>query len=152
MRCSRAVLCPFPLNQMSLYYAPRHSRLSVRPRARDSVFPGGSEWHCADSESPFSPDLLGSVLAMEDCCEEVRQKKNSQPFVFFMTLMNPSQAYEAQQILRDGTVDLRRMTQVLDNQRVWNRAIGSRPFMTQDYPRRCFCWWMRVRWRSTRPT
>ena len=44
-----------------------------------------------------------------------------------MTLINPSQAYEAQQILRDGTVDLRRMTQVLDNQRVWNRAIGSRP-------------------------
>jgi len=35
---------------------------------------------------------------MEDCCEE---------------------AYEAQQILRDGTADLRRMTQVLDNQRVF---------------------------------
>jgi hypothetical protein len=56
---------------MSSYYAPRQSRLSVRPRARDSIFPGGSEWHCTDPQSPFSPDLLESVLAMEDCCEEV---------------------------------------------------------------------------------
>ncbi|KAI0307075.1 Spc19-domain-containing protein [Multifurca ochricompacta] len=80
------------------YYAPRQSRLSVRPRARDTLFPGGSEWHRADSQSSFSPDLLESVLAMEDCCEE---------------------AYEAQQILRNGTFDLPRMTRVLDNQRVF---------------------------------
>ncbi|KAI0303995.1 Spc19-domain-containing protein [Russula brevipes] len=81
------------------YHPQRQSRTSVRPTtARDSIFPGGSEWHCADSQSPFSPDLLESVLSMEDCCEE---------------------AYEAQQILRKGTFDLPRMTRVLDNQRVF---------------------------------
>ncbi|KAI0005104.1 hypothetical protein BJV74DRAFT_325657 [Russula compacta] len=80
------------------YYAPRQSRLSVRPRARDSIFPGGSEWHCMDPQSSFSPDLLETVLAMEDCCEE---------------------AYEAQHILRNGTFDLLRMTRVLDNQQVF---------------------------------
>ncbi|KAF8484672.1 Spc19-domain-containing protein [Russula ochroleuca] len=81
------------------YYAPRQSRLSVRPRARDSIFAGGgSEWHGTDPESSFSPDLLESVLAMEDCCEE---------------------AHEAQQILRNGTFDLPRMTRVLGNQRVF---------------------------------
>ncbi|KAI0254800.1 Spc19-domain-containing protein [Lactifluus subvellereus] len=80
------------------YYAPRQSRLSVRPRTRESFFPGGSEWHCADPQSSFSRDLLESVLAMEDCCEE---------------------AHEAQQILRNGTFDLPRMARVLDNQRVF---------------------------------
>ncbi|KAN0126755.1 Spc19 domain containing protein [Russula decolorans] len=80
------------------YHAPRQSRLSVRPRARDSIFPGGSELHCADPQSSFSPDLLESVLAMEDCCEE---------------------AYEAQHILRNGTFELPRMTRVLDNQRIF---------------------------------
>ena len=63
---------------------------------------------------------------MEDCCEEVRRNKKNNHFIFH-DVDEPSQAYEAQQILRDGTVDLRRMMQVLDNQRVWNRAIGSQP-------------------------
>ncbi|KAH9977688.1 hypothetical protein BGW80DRAFT_1435431 [Lactifluus volemus] len=71
------------------YNAPRQSRLSVRPRARESLFPGGSEWHCADPQSSFSPDLLESVLALEDCCEEERH------------------------------FDLPRMTRVLNNQRVF---------------------------------
>jgi len=70
---------------------------------------------------------------MEDCCEEVRRTPPLKPFNFFHNVNKSSQAYEAQQILREGTVDLRRMTRVLDNQRVWNRAIGSQPFMTQDY-------------------
>ncbi|KAI9513302.1 Spc19-domain-containing protein [Russula earlei] len=80
------------------YYAPRQSRLSVRPRPRESIFPSGAEWHRTDPQSSFSPDLLESVQAMEDCCEE---------------------AYEAQQILRDGTFDLPRISRVLDNQRVF---------------------------------
>ncbi|KAH9965837.1 Spc19-domain-containing protein [Russula dissimulans] len=80
------------------YYAPRQSRLSARPRVRDSIFPGGSEWHQTDPRSSFSPDLLESVLAMEDCCEE---------------------AHEAQEILRNGTFDLPRLTTVLNNQRVF---------------------------------
>lgn len=50
------------------------------------------------SQPSFSPDLLESVRAMEDCCEE---------------------AHEAQQILRNGTFDLPRMAHVLDNQRVF---------------------------------
>ena len=67
---------------------------------------------------------------MEDCCEEVRTKNSANFGVILFSLKNviqPSQAYEAQQILREGTADLRRMTQVLHNQRVWNRTIGSRP-------------------------
>ncbi|KAN0132601.1 Spc19 domain containing protein [Lactarius tabidus] len=83
---------------MSYYYTPRKSRLSSRPRARESIFPGGSELHREGSQPSFSPDLLESVRAMEDCCEE---------------------AHEAQQLLRNGTRDLPRMAHVLDNQRVF---------------------------------
>ncbi|KAF8272087.1 Spc19-domain-containing protein [Lactarius quietus] len=83
---------------MSYYYTPRQSRLSSRTRARESIFPGGSELHREGSQPSFSPDLLESVRAMEDCCEE---------------------AHEAQQLLRNGTRDLPRMAHVLDNQRVF---------------------------------
>ncbi|TFY74873.1 hypothetical protein EWM64_g9139, partial [Hericium alpestre] len=51
-----------------------------------------------DVQTVFSPNLRECVLAMEDCCEE---------------------AYEAQQLLRNGTFDLPRMTRILDSQRVF---------------------------------
>ncbi|KAI0068607.1 hypothetical protein BV25DRAFT_1866585 [Artomyces pyxidatus] len=77
---------------------PRRSRLSVHPRHRESIFAGGPEQYRGDAQVVFSPNLRESVLAMEDCCEE---------------------AYEAQQLLRNGTFDLPRMAKVLDNQRVF---------------------------------
>ncbi|KAA1466527.1 hypothetical protein DENSPDRAFT_831384 [Dentipellis sp. KUC8613] len=78
---------------------PRVSRLSVRPRPRDSIFPGGAElYRSGDAPAVCSPNLRECVLAMEDCCEE---------------------AYEAQQLLRNGTFDLPRMAKILDNERVF---------------------------------
>ncbi|TFY66635.1 hypothetical protein EVG20_g4453 [Dentipellis fragilis] len=51
---------------------PRVSRLSVRPRPRDSIFPGGAElYRSGDAPAVCSPNLRECVLAMEDCCEEV---------------------------------------------------------------------------------
>lgn len=46
-------------------------------------------------------------------------------------IYKPSQAYEAQHILRNGTFDLPRMTHVLDNQRVWGTSAAVCPFFTQ---------------------
>ncbi|KIM76427.1 hypothetical protein PILCRDRAFT_826434 [Piloderma croceum F 1598] len=74
------------------------SRLSTLPRGRDSVFAGGSEQYRGDTNAVCPPNLRECVLAMEDCCEE---------------------AHEAQQLLRNGTFDLPRITKVLDSQRVF---------------------------------
>ncbi|KAH8988477.1 hypothetical protein EDB92DRAFT_2009894 [Lactarius akahatsu] len=106
---------------MSYYYTPRKSRLSARPRARESIFPGGSELHREGSQPSFSPDLLESVRAMEDCCEEASKEIGSTiiippPWTYLPLLL---QAHEAQQLLRNGTFDLPRMAHVLDNQRVF---------------------------------
>ncbi|KAH9948789.1 Spc19-domain-containing protein [Amylocystis lapponica] len=79
----------------------RVSRLSVRPgkyRPRDSVFVGNAETYRGDTQAVCSPFLRECVLAMEDCCDE---------------------AYEAQEIIRQGTYDLPRMTKVLENERVF---------------------------------
>ncbi|ETW84087.1 hypothetical protein HETIRDRAFT_47371 [Heterobasidion irregulare TC 32-1] len=78
----------------------RQSRLSVHPRIgpRDSIFAGSSDLYRSDTHTVFSPNLRECVLAMEDCCDE---------------------AYEAQQLLRNGTFDLPRMTTILENQRVF---------------------------------
>ncbi|KAI9459525.1 Spc19-domain-containing protein [Boletus coccyginus] len=73
-------------------------RLSALPRPRDSVFAGSHEFHRGDANAVCPPNLRECVLAMEDCCEE---------------------AYEAQQLLRNGTFDLPRMTKVLANQKVF---------------------------------
>jgi hypothetical protein len=45
----------------------------------------------------------------------------------------PSQAYEAQHILRNGTFDLPRITHVLDNQRVWEPQPQSVLFLLKDF-------------------
>lgn len=54
-------------------------------------------------------------MAMEDCCEEVRTR-------FLCRLRCPHlkayKAYEAQELLRNGTRDLPRMKKILENQRV----------------------------------
>ncbi|KAI0053669.1 hypothetical protein FA95DRAFT_1530565 [Auriscalpium vulgare] len=77
----------------------RLSRLSVHPRPpRESIFGGGSEFLRGDNHAVFSPNLRESVLAMEDCCEE---------------------AYEAQQLLRNGTYDMPRMARILENQKIF---------------------------------
>ncbi|KAL4076360.1 Spc19-domain-containing protein [Scleroderma yunnanense] len=74
------------------------SRLSTLPRPRDSVFAGGVDLYRSDANAVCPPNLRECVLAMEDCCEE---------------------AYEAQQLLRNGTFDLPRMQKVLESQRVF---------------------------------
>ncbi|TFK43892.1 Spc19-domain-containing protein [Crucibulum laeve] len=75
------------------------SRLSrANIRARESVFTGGPELYRGDIQAVCPPNLEECVLAMEDCCEE---------------------AYEAQQLLRNGTKDLPRMTKVLASERVF---------------------------------
>ncbi|KZT05555.1 uncharacterized protein LAESUDRAFT_625224, partial [Laetiporus sulphureus 93-53] len=76
------------------------SRLSVHPkyRPRESVFAGNPEQYRSDTNAVCSPFLRDCVLAMEDCCEE---------------------AHAAQEIIRQGTQDLPRMTKVLENERVF---------------------------------
>ncbi|KAG6820686.1 hypothetical protein H0H93_013204 [Arthromyces matolae] len=75
------------------------SRLSrANLKARESVFAGGPELYRGDIQAICPPNLEECVMAMEDCCEE---------------------AYEAQQLLRNGTFDLPRMTKILDSQRVF---------------------------------
>ncbi|KAJ3556798.1 hypothetical protein NM688_g1822 [Phlebia brevispora] len=80
--------------------ATRMSRLSVYPRyaPRESVWAGSAELHKSDSNAVCSPFLRECVMAMEDCCDE---------------------AYEAQNILRQGTQDLPRITKVLTSERVF---------------------------------
>ncbi|KZP07327.1 hypothetical protein FIBSPDRAFT_804065, partial [Athelia psychrophila] len=74
------------------------SRLSTMPRPRDSIFVGGAEQYRGDVNAMCPPNLRECVMAMEDCCEE---------------------AHEAQQLLRNGTFDLPRMTKVLSSQKVF---------------------------------
>ncbi|OAX43362.1 hypothetical protein K503DRAFT_789562 [Rhizopogon vinicolor AM-OR11-026] len=74
------------------------SRLSMLPRPRESVFASGIDPYRGDANAVCPPNLRECVLAMEDCCEE---------------------AHEAQQLLRNGTFDLPRMSKVLENQRVF---------------------------------
>ncbi|KAF8547497.1 hypothetical protein OG21DRAFT_1424710 [Imleria badia] len=73
-------------------------RLSALPRPRESVFAGSHDLYRGDANVVCPPNLRECVLAMEDCCEE---------------------AYEAQQLLRNGTFDLPRMSRVLENQKVF---------------------------------
>ncbi|KIJ20516.1 hypothetical protein PAXINDRAFT_67184 [Paxillus involutus ATCC 200175] len=74
------------------------SRLSTLPRPRESVFSGGHDLYRGDANAVCPPNLCECVLAMEDCCEE---------------------AHEAQQLLRNGTFDLPRMSKVLESQKVF---------------------------------
>ncbi|KAI0960155.1 hypothetical protein AcW1_004753 [Taiwanofungus camphoratus] len=78
----------------------RVSRLSVHPKSgpRESVFTGTADFYRGDTHAVCSPYLRECVLAMEDCCDE---------------------AHEAQEIIRQGTYDLPRMTKVLENERVF---------------------------------
>ncbi|KAL6309773.1 Spc19-domain-containing protein [Sparassis latifolia] len=78
----------------------RVSRLSVHPRLgpRESVFAGNADLYRGDTQAVCSPYLRDCVLAMEDCCEE---------------------AHDAQEIIRQGTYDLPRITRVLENERVF---------------------------------
>ena len=48
------------------------SWLLTLPRGRDSVFSAGSEQYRGDTNAVCPPNLRECVLAMEDCCEEVR--------------------------------------------------------------------------------
>ncbi|KAI6152405.1 hypothetical protein BKA82DRAFT_993378 [Pisolithus tinctorius] len=73
------------------------SRSSTLPRPRESVFAGGLDFR-SDANAVCPPNVRECVSAMEDCCEE---------------------AFEAQQLLRNGTFDLPRMNEVLESQRVF---------------------------------
>lgn len=68
-----------------------------------------------------------------------RRKKGGNLFYFINF-----QAYEAQHILRNGTFELPRMTQVLDNQRVREQITHSAPFLLLkiffSFLSRYFCW------------
>ncbi|KAF9450154.1 hypothetical protein P691DRAFT_758422 [Macrolepiota fuliginosa MF-IS2] len=75
------------------------SRLSrANLKARESIFSSGPNIYRNEALTLCPPDLEECVAAMEDCCEE---------------------AYEAQQLLRNGTRDLPRMTKILDRERVF---------------------------------
>lgn len=88
-------------------------RLSALPRPRESVFTGSHEFYRGDANAVCPPNLRECVLAMEDCCEEVT------PISWSIGVgPHDKQAYEAQQLLRNGTFDLPRMTKVLQNQKV----------------------------------
>ncbi|KAI0722374.1 Spc19-domain-containing protein [Cerioporus squamosus] len=79
----------------------RMSRLSVHPRLgpRDSIFPGNPDlYRTVDTNATCSPYLRECVMAMEDCCDE---------------------AHEAQEIIRQGTYDLPRISNVLKSERVF---------------------------------
>lgn len=64
--------------------------------ARESMFPGGSYGH-RSTVTPCSSSLLDCVGHMADVCSET---------------------HDTQQLLRNGTFDLKRMGRVLDSQRV----------------------------------
>ncbi|KII94616.1 hypothetical protein PLICRDRAFT_97607 [Plicaturopsis crispa FD-325 SS-3] len=74
-------------------------RQSIRPsKHRESVFTGSSELYRGEALATCPPNLLECVYAMEDCCEE---------------------AHEAQELLRNGTFDLPRMSKILESQKVF---------------------------------
>ncbi|KAI6127384.1 Spc19-domain-containing protein [Pisolithus croceorrhizus] len=73
------------------------SRSSTLPRPRESVFSCGQDFR-NDASAVCPPNVRECVSTMEDSCEE---------------------AYEAQQLLRNGTFDLPRMNKVLESQRVF---------------------------------
>ena len=52
----------------------RVSRLSMHPKyaPRESVFAGSAEIYRGDNNAVCSPFLRECVMAMEDCCDEVR--------------------------------------------------------------------------------
>jgi DASH complex subunit SPC19 len=52
---------------------PHRSRLSHH-KGRESIFTSGADNYREDGTRVFSPSLRECVLAMEDCCEEVRKK------------------------------------------------------------------------------
>ena len=89
------------------------SRLSTLPKSRQSIFQSGSEQYTSDVNAICPPNLRECVIAMEDCCEEVRSRESLN-----IPLIDLIQAHEAQQLLRNGTFDLPRMTKVLESQRV----------------------------------
>ncbi|KAI0700636.1 Spc19-domain-containing protein [Cytidiella melzeri] len=78
----------------------RLSRVSLHPKyaPRQSVFAGAADFYQGDNAAVCSPFLRECVLAMEDCCDE---------------------AHETQEILRQGTYDLPRMTKVLSSKRAF---------------------------------
>ena len=92
------------------------SRLSrANLQARDSVFNTRPEVFRGDIQAICPPNLIDCVMALEDCCQEVCR----QPFVHFVCLMRAClQAYEAEELLRTGTLDYPRMTKVLKSERV----------------------------------
>lgn len=67
-------------------------------RPRDSVFNGGSDTYRADSRVVCSQDLLDCVRTLDDICIET---------------------YDSQQLLRNGTFDLPRMSNILCSQRIF---------------------------------
>ncbi|KAH8118417.1 Spc19-domain-containing protein [Phellopilus nigrolimitatus] len=71
------------------------SHLSRVPR--ESIFTGGSHLR-ADSSASCSPSVFDCVNNLSDVCAET---------------------HDAQQLLRNGTFDLPRMSRVLDSQRVF---------------------------------
>lgn len=51
------------------------SRLSrIALKGRESVFAGGPEQYLGDTYAMCPPSLEECVMAMEDCCEEVRRQ------------------------------------------------------------------------------
>lgn len=64
---------------------------------RQSLFPSASQTHKTEDHVPCSPNLLECVQNLADVCAET---------------------HDAQNVLRNGTYDLKRMSRVLENQRV----------------------------------
>ncbi|KAJ7188595.1 Spc19-domain-containing protein [Mycena filopes] len=80
------------------------SRLSrANFKGRESVFAGGADLYRGDIQAICPPSLEDCVAIMEDCCER---------------------ACDAQTLLRTGTSDLRRMSHVIQSQRVF-LLVGS---------------------------
>ncbi|KAI0776157.1 Spc19-domain-containing protein [Trametes elegans] len=101
----------------------RVSRLSLHPRLgpRDSVFPGNPDlFRTVDTNATCSPYLQECVMAMEDCCDEVRRVSYVGVCGCVCTVSSHrAQAYEAQELLRQGTYDLPRISKVLESDRVF---------------------------------
>ncbi|KAI5123389.1 hypothetical protein M0805_006097 [Coniferiporia weirii] len=72
------------------------SRLSRVPR--ESIFAGGSQAHRTEDYAQCSPNLLDCVKNLSDV---------------------ETETHDAQQLLRNGTFDLKRMRRVLESQRVF---------------------------------
>lgn len=94
----------------------RKSRLSLYPRygPRESVFAGNPDIYRGDSNVVCSQFLKECVSSMEDCCTQARihpPVEKALPDICY-------QAYEAQEILRQGTYDLPRVSKVLESERV----------------------------------